>query len=293
MTPNAAAPDRRILLGIAWMCFAGVQFALMGGFAKILGASYSSLQVSWARAMVHLLFLAAVFLPAGGLSVLHSRRPWLQLARAATLTTSNLCFFYAVTFIPLAMASAISLAAPLIVALLAWPMLRERTTTLRVSIVLAGFVGVLVVIRPGGALFHWASLLVLASATSYGLYQILTRQVAPHDSAATSSLWAPLTGALGLMLLQPLVWRWPSDMLDTALFLGCGALGATGHYCVARSLALAPANVVSPFQYVQLLSATAVGWLLFAHWPDAGTWFGAAIIIACGLTLAWAQRRGR
>ena len=293
VTEPIAAPDRRILIAIGWMCFAGMLFSFMGGFAKILGASYSTVQVSWARAFIHLVFLAAVFMPAGGIAVLRSRRPKLQLARALTLTISNLCFFYAVTFIPLAKASAISLASPLIVAILAWPMLRERTTKLRVAAVLSGFIGVLVVIRPGGEVFHWASLFILASAASYAIYQILTRMVAPFDPPATSALWSPLTGAIGLMVFMPFVWEAPHSLGDAAMFLACGTLGATGHYCVARALTLAPANIISPFQYVQLLSATGVGWLMFDHLPDAGTWLGASIIVGSGLLLAWAQSRGK
>jgi drug/metabolite transporter (DMT)-like permease len=291
--PASAAPDRRILLGILCMCFAGALFSLMGGTAKLLGARYSSLQVSWARAFIHLVFLAILFLPSAGIGVLRSRRPALQLARAAMLTSSNLCFFYAVTFIPLAKASAISLTAPLIVALLAWPMLQERTTPMRVAAVLTGFIGVLVVVQPGGELFHWASLFVLGSAATYGVYQILTRRVAPHDPPMTSALWAPLTGASLLLLAQPFVWLTPLDWGDLGLFLACGMLGAVGHYFVARALTLAPANIISPFQYVQLLAATCVGWLIFDHLPDAHTWMGAAIIVGSGLLLAWAQARGR
>ena len=213
----------------------------------------------------------------------------MQLARAASLTISNLCFFFAITFIPLAQASAVSLAAPLIVALLAWPLLRERTTPLRVATVLLGFAGVLVVIRPGDAVFHPASLLVLVSATSYGVYQILTRMVAPYDSPATSALWAPLTGAFLLMLAQPWVWQTPHSLADCGLFLACGTLGAVGHYLVAQALRFTPANIAAPFQYLQLLAAVGVGYLLFDNWPDALTWLGAGIIVSAGVILAWSQ----
>jgi len=288
-----AVSTRTILLGIGCICLAGLHFALMGGIAKLLGQTYSSIQVSWARATVHLVFLAAVFLPRHGVVVLRSRRPGLQLGRAASLTTSNLCFFFAITFIPLAQASAVSLAAPLIVALLAWPLLREPTTPLRVACVLLGFLGVLVVIRPGSALFHPAALLVLVSATAYGVYQILTRMVAPYDQPATSALWSPLTGAVLLALAQPWVWEHPRSLADAGLFLACGTLGAIGHYLVAQALRLAPANIVSPFQYLQLLAAVAVGYLLFGNWPDRFTWAGAGIIIGAGLLLAWSQAAPR
>ena len=293
LTSAPAEPPRRVLHGILCMCTAGLLFPVMSGFAKLLGQEYSSLQVSWARAFVHLLFLSAVFLPGSGLSLVRSRRPALQLARAAMLTTSNLASFYALTFMPLAEQASLQLAAPLIVALLAWPVLRERTTPARVSAVALGFVGVLVLLRPGSSLFQWPALWVLVSATAYGVYQILTRLVAPHDPPATSALWCPLVGAFGLMLTLPFVWRTPASMHDLLMFLGCGAFGAIGHYFVARAMLYAPANIVSPFQYFQLLGSVAIGWLFFSHLPDAVTWIGAAIIVASGLYLGWNQRRAR
>ena len=288
-----AASTRNILIGIGCICLAGLHFSLMGGIAKLLGQSYSSVQVSWVRAFLHLVLLAAVFLPRSGPAVLRTRKPRLQLARAAMLTTSNLCFFFAITFIPLARASAVSLAAPLIVALLAWPLLRERTTPLRIGCVVLGFVGVLVVIRPGAEVFHPAALLVLVSATAYGVYQILTRMVAPFDPPATSALWAPLVGAALLALAQPWVWENPRSLADCGLFLACGTLGAVGHYLVAQALRFAPANIASPFQYLQLLAAVGVGWVMFGNWPDALTWAGAGIIIGAGLLLAWSQAAPR
>ncbi|MCW8085609.1 DMT family transporter [Sabulicella glaciei] len=275
------------------MCTAGLLFPMMSGFAKLLGEDYSSLQVSWARAFVHLLFLSALFLPHSGLGVLRSRRPVLQLARAAMLTTSNLATFYALTFIALAEQAAIQLAAPLIVALLAWPVLRERTTVASFTAVAIGFVGVLVLLRPGSGVFQWPALWVLLSAVAYGVYQILTRLVAPHDPPATSALWSPLVGAFGLMLVLPFVWRTPATLPDLLLFLGCGAFGAIGHYFVARAMVYAPANIIAPFQYFQLLGSVVIGWLLFSHLPDAATWVGAAIIVASGLFLGWSQRRTR
>ena len=284
---------RRVLHGILCMCMAGLMFPVMSGFAKQLGQDYSSLQVSWARAFVHLVFLSALLLPGSGMGVLRSRRPGLQLGRAAMLTTSNLASFYALTFIPLAEQAAIQLAAPLIVALLAWPVLRERTTPARVAAVVVGFVGVLVLLRPGTGLFHWASLLALLSAASYGVYQILTRLVAPYDSPATSTLWCPLVGAFGLMLTLPFVWKTPASLADLAMFLGCGAFGAIGHYFVARAMLHAPANIISPFQYFQLIGSVAVGWFVFRDLPDAYTWAGAAIIVCSGLYLGWVQHRGR
>ncbi|MCO6418792.1 DMT family transporter [Siccirubricoccus sp. KC 17139] len=293
--PAAAAPSpqRHILLGILFMCATALFFPLMSGFGKALGAEYSSLQVSWARAFGHILFLLGAFLPRHGLGLLRTRRPVLQLTRSALLFTSNMAHFFAITFIPLAKAASISLASPLIVALLAWPMLGERTTPARVAALLVGFLGVLVVIRPGMAVFHWASLFVLLSATCYALYQILTRRVAGVDSPETSTIFSSVVGAFGMLLVLPLVWKTPQSLPHLLMFCGMGVLGATGHYCLARALSYAPANIVSPFQYCQLIGSVAIGWLLFGDWPDAGTWLGAAIIVAAGLWIGWTQTRPR
>ena len=290
---SSTATPQRIFLGILFMITAGLLFPVMGGFAKLLGADYNSLQISWARSFGHVLFLMALFMPRMGWSLFKTRRPGLQMARSSLLFMSNLCFFYAIIFIPLAKAAAISLAAPLIVALLAWPMLGERTTRGRVVALMVGFVGVLVVIRPGGELFHWASLLILISATCYGVYQIVTRRVSGTDPPETSALYSGVVGGIGMLVVLPFVGQIPASLLDLGLFIGVGVLGATGHYFVARAFGYAPANIVSPFQYFQLLGSVAVGWWLFTEFPDTTTWIGAAVIVGAGLYIGWSQSRRR
>ncbi len=273
------------------MCFAGLLFPFMTGFAKLLGSHYSPLQVSWARAFGHILLLFAVFMPTQGLRLLHSRRPKVQAVRAALMFSSNVSFFIGVTFIPLAKAASVSLASPLIVALLAWPMLGERTTPGRVVALASGFLGVLVVIRPGSELFHWAFFLILFSAACYALYQLLTRRIAGLDPPETSTAYTSVIGAFGLLLVLPFVWRTPGEWSHLAMFCSLGVLGAVGHYSVVRAMGFAPANIVSPFGYVQLLGSVAVGWLLFGDLPDAITWLGAAIIVGAGLYIGWSQTR--
>ena len=285
------APAPRILLGILFMCSAGLLFNVMGGFGKILGRDYSSLQVSWARTFIHLVFMLAMFMPTNGVKLLRTRRLGTQLARSTMLFLSNLCFFYAITFIPLAMASTISLAGPLIVALLAWPMLKERTTIGRVVALAAGFLGVLVVIRPGSVLFQPASLFIVASACCYAMYQLLTRQIAATEAPETLATYSAVVGAIGMILVLPFVWITPDSLADVGMFIGVGVLGGAGHYLVARALISAPANIVTPFQYFQLIGAVAVGFLFFGDLPDAFTWLGAAIIIASGLYVGWSQTR--
>ncbi|HYF08917.1 MAG TPA: DMT family transporter [Acetobacteraceae bacterium] len=288
---SASAAEPRILLGILSICLAGVLFSVMGGFGKILGQDYSSLQVSWARTFVHLLFMLAMFMPRHGLGLLRTRRLPTQLARSAMLFLSNLCFFYAITYIPLAKASSISLASPLIVALLAWPMLGERTTRARVIALAVGFLGVLVVIRPGTELYQPASLFILASAGCYAIYQLLTRRIAATEAPETLATYSAVVGSIGMLVVLPFVWITPAGLFDLSLFIGTGVLGALGHYFVARALIAAPANIVTPFQYFQLLGAVTIGYLFFGDLPDALTWLGAAIIVGAGLSIGWSQTR--
>lgn len=283
--------DRRILFGILFICGSSAVFPVMNGFAKTLGSEYPSLQVSWARAFGHVVFLLCAFLPRHGLGLLRTRRPLAQLARSGLLFTSNLCFFFAITFIPIAQAASISQTAPLIIALLAGPMLGERTTLPRVLALLVGFVGVLIVIRPGTAVFHWASLFVLASAACFGLYSIITRQVAAIDSPETSAVLSSAVGAFVMLAVLPFIWKTPHGWATIAMFCGMGVLGALGHYCVANALKLAPASIVSPFQYFQLIGSVIVGYVGFDDLPDALTWLGAAIIVVSGLWIGWSQTR--
>jgi drug/metabolite transporter (DMT)-like permease len=231
---DKAPGGHRILAGILFMCGAGVLFPVMNGFAKFLGESgYDSLQVSWARAFGHILFMMIAFLPRFGLGMLRTRRLGTQILRSALLMTSNLSFFFAIVSIPIAKAASISLTAPLVVALLAWPMLGERTTVSRLVALGIGFVGVLIVIRPGTELFQWASLFVVWSATCYALYQILTRRIADVESPETSAIYSSIVGGFGLVLVLPFVWKTPHTFRDIAYFCSLGVLGALGHYCVA------------------------------------------------------------
>ena len=145
METAAASARQRVLAGILFMCGAGLLFPVMSGFAKFLGEDgYSSLQVSWARACGHIVFMLAVFVPRFGLRMLRTRRPLIQLTRSAMLFTSNATNFFAIIFIPLAKTASISLMAPLMVVPLAWAMLGERTTAGRLVALGVGFAGVLI-----------------------------------------------------------------------------------------------------------------------------------------------------
>jgi len=196
---------------------------------------------------------------------------------------STLFFFSAVKSVGVAEAISISFVAPLVVVFLAWPLLGERITTMRVVAVVVGFAGVLVVIRPGSSVFQWASVLLVASALCYALYQIVIRRLAGLDHPATSIFYSVLLGAILLSVAVPFVWQTPRNWGDWALFLSLGALGGLGHYCVAKAMTYASANLVAPFNYTQMIGSVIVGYLMFAEVPDLYTWLGTGLIVGAGL----------
>ncbi|MFZ4806551.1 MAG: DMT family transporter [Hyphomicrobiaceae bacterium] len=289
MTPPAR-PDRTIA-GIVFMCMAGSIFPLMNGLVQVLSKSYESEQIVWARVTGHFVFMLALFAPRFGFGILSTSRPVLQLGRSVVLLLSTLCFFTGVKYLPLAQATAINFTSPFMVVLLAWPFLGERIGAARLAAVAVGFVGVLVVVRPGTQLFHWASLLIIGSSFFYAVYQIFTRQVGSSDRPETSAIYSALVGTVLMLPLLPFIWRAPASLTDGLLLGSLGVIGGLGHYLVAKALASAPASVIAPFMYWQMIGSVVVGYLLSGHVPDAATWAGAAIIIAAGIFVGWFETR--
>lgn len=283
--------DRRVLLGILFMCLSAMIFPFMNGLVQLLSRDYPSEQIIWARTSSHLLVALLWLLPSQGVGALRSRRPWLQILGSVMLVTSTSMFFIGVKDVPLAKAAAISFTAPFFVALLAWPFLGERIRGSRLLAVAIGFAGVLIVIRPGAEVVQWASILIIGSAACYAVYQIVARRVAGFDRPETSVMYSALVGTIVMSAIVPWVWVWPKSPLDALLMLGLGVLGASGHYCVVRSLAYAEANIVSPFQYAQIVGSVAIGWAISGLLPDLYTWIGAAVICLAGIYIAITQTR--
>src|SRR5918992_880590 len=188
MSPAALTANDRPLLGILFMCLASSLFPVMNGLVQVLSPRYPSEQIVWARVLSHMVFVLALFAPRIGIvALVRTTQPLWQCLRSIILLMSTFLFFNGVKHLELAKAASISFTAPFIVALLAWPMLGERMTTSRLLAVVVAFAGVLIVIRPGSDVFHWASLLILGSAACYALYQVVTRRVAGHDRPETSA----------------------------------------------------------------------------------------------------------
>lgn len=283
------APPANVLAGIMFMCLAVSVFPFLNAASKYLTTEFAILHIVWARFAGHTLYSMLLFMPGRGWGLFRSRRPGLQLIRAACTGASNGMFVTGLIFLPLATAAAIGFTSPLIVTALSMPLLGERVGPRRWAAVIIGFIGALIIIRPTSDVTHWSSFLILGSASLYAVYQLLTRMVVPYDSAETSIAYTPLIGLTGATIALPFVWVTPGDWVSWVLFAALGLLGGLGHYFVVKAFQYAPAAVVSPFSYGQLLGATALGYVTFGNFPDLWTWVGAAIIVGCGLYITYRE----
>jgi drug/metabolite transporter (DMT)-like permease len=294
--PAAAVPARgrhEVLRGILLMCAGVSLFPFMNAGVKLLSGHYPVAEIVWARFTGHLVIMIAVFLPHYGRRLFATRRLPVQIARSVLMLASNLVFVAAIGHVPLATASAIGFTSPLIVTALSMPLLGERVGRRRWSAVAVGFLGAVLVIRPGGGVHDPAVLLLLVSSGAYALYQIATRWVAAYDPAATGILFSALFGALAMSLVLPFVFVMPRNLADLLLFLSLGLFGGGGHYLIIRAFHHGPAAVMAPLGYVELVGTTVLGFLIFGNFPDLWTWVGAGIIILSGLYIALRERRLR
>jgi len=281
--PTGAPGDFRHA-GAAWMLLAASCIAIVDGIAKYLSPTINGVQVVWGYVGASLIFLLAVTLARGvsPVSLARTRRPLLQVARAASLVCSLSALFVSLRYLPLAVATTVSFTAPLIIAALSGPILGERVNAKRWIAVLVGMVGALLVVRPGTDVFHWASLLTLLGAFFFALFNIATRVLGGFDRPLTTVLYTFVVSTALVSLAMPFVWVAPTAS-QWLLFAATGLLGFTAHFALARSLVLADVSAVAPLHYVRLLWAIGIGLVVFGHVPDAWTLAGGALIVASGL----------
>ena len=275
---------------VLFMLFAAVLLPLLNASIKYLVTTYPVAELLWARYAGHLGFMLLVFWPRHGWSLLASSRPVLQVIRSLLFCGSTFLMFFALGFVPLATAAAISFTAPLIVTAASPLILGEKVRVSRALAVAAGFLGALIVVRPGSGALHWAALLIFGSATASAMTQLLSRKLAGSDSPETSNTYMVVAGFVLATIPLPFIWQPPADHWHAFLFVMLGVLGGLGHYCLVRAFELAPAPFVSPFNYAQILGAALLGFLVFGQLPDAWTWAGAGIIAASGLFILFHER---
>ena len=285
-SPEHGASTRR---GILLMLLAVLLFGAIDALSKLLVANYPVAQLVWARYAVHLFVMLAVLAPRLGLDLLRTGRPVLQIVRAGLLVVSTAAFFTGLRYLPLADAVAIAFISPILVTVLAIPLLKERVGRRRWAAVAVGFLGMLVIIRPGAGVVHWAVVFPLTMAVCYGLYQIVTRILSATERPLTTLFYTALIGTLGASLAAPFFWRMP-DLGDGLAMAGLGIFGGLGHFALIKAFELAPASTLAPLFFTQLIWATVAGILMFGELPDLWTAAGALIIVAAGVFIFYRER---
>ena len=272
------------LRGVLWMLLGMSCIGILDGAAKYLGVRLNGIEVAGGYFFATFVCIAAYALATrtSRTRPLRSRRPWLQVGRAACLVASLSCLFVSLTYLPLAEATAINFTGPLFIVALSGPLLGERIGPGRWLAVAAGMAGALIVVRPGAAVFHWASVLPLVGAFFFALFNIVTRLLRSADSTLTTLLHTFGIGSALISLALPVVWVAPTAA-ECLIFAASGVLGFAAHFSIVRSLELADASRVAPLNYVRLVWAIGIGFVVFGNVPGAATLAGGAIIVASGL----------
>lgn len=268
--------------GMAIMAFGLFVFAGVDIQAKYLTQTLHPLQIVWVR-QLGLLAVVVVLFWRQGPALLRTPHRGLQVARGVMAATSATLFIFAIRHVPIADAVAVSFVAPFIVTVLGALILREPVGLRRWAAVSLGFVGTLVVIRPGSGVMHPAVLLVVIAATAFAVRQILSRSLSADDGVATTVAYTALVSSALLTVPLPFVWAWPTSTLEVALLVSIAVFAAVGEVCIIWSLQLAQAVAVAPLMYTLIIWGTIYGYVVFGDLPDLWTWVGAAIIIASGL----------
>lgn len=277
--------------GILLIMAAVSTFAVLDTIAKYLSRTYPVPLIVWVRYAMHLLVMLVFVAPRLRWRLVATERPLLQVFRGVVLAASSLLFFTALAFMPIAEASAITFLAPLLVTAMSAYFLRERVRRSAWIALATGFVGVLFIVRPGGAIFSAAALLPLGTALCFATYQLLTRRLAGIDSTMATLFIGALVGTIVISFLLPFYWGLPQSPFHAVLFVLLGVLGAAGHFVLIRAFEYAPASVLAPFVYAQLATVLALGYVVFGDFPDGWSLVGMAIIVLSG---AWiAARQGR
>ena len=289
---NASTQQRRQrLIGIALMCGAVALFACLDTTAKYLNTQMDSLQVAWARYTSAFALTLIVSNPLTHRGLLRTRSPKLQVTRSLLLVGSTALNFIGLRWLQLDEALSIIFTFPLLVAIISGPMLGEWIGWRRWTAIGFGFVGVLLITRPGLGGMHAAALFTLGATICYAFYAVITRIVSRVDSNQTSLFYANSIGALAMLPVIPFVWQPPVNWVVVFLMVMIGVLGSTGHYFLIAGHKLAPASVLSPFVYTQLIWVIVLGYLVFGQVPNSWTVAGAAIVIASGLYLLYRERK--
>lgn len=277
--------------GVLLLIAATACFATLDTGTKYISNTVPLAMLIWVRYACQALFSGFVLLPRQGGLPFATRHPVLQVVRALFLLLSSALAFVSLMHIPVGEFTAIVMISPLLITLLSAIALKEKVSILRWLLVVGGFVGALIVIRPGTDAFEWAMLLPLALVVSNAAFMTLTSKLSKTDAAGTTHFITGCVGVIVATFLLPFFWK---DIGGVAMWAGLVLLGAfatVGHYLMIVAYSRAPASTLTPFLYFQIAFATLGGWLVFAHTPDRWVFIGIAVIAACGAAGSWVSAR--
>lgn len=290
MTDHALHRRQR-LIGIALMCGTVALFACLDTTAKYLNTEMDPFQIAWGRYTSAFILTLFVSNPVRQPALLKTGSLKLQILRSLLLVASTVLNFLALRWMQLDEVLSIIFTFPFIVAMASIPLLGERIGWRRWSAICFGFCGVLVITRPGFTAVQPAALFSLAATTCYGFYAVITRIVSRTDSNQTSLFYTNLIGALVMLPIVPFVWQSPGHWTTVALMLMTGVLGSLGHFLLISGHKLAPASVLAPFIYTQLIWVVILGYVVFDHVPNVWTMSGASMVVGSGLYMIWRERK--
>jgi drug/metabolite transporter (DMT)-like permease len=288
-TAAALAPER-MGLGIAYVLAGVTAMTIMDAAAKWLGAGYPIAEVVFFRNFFAIPPIAMLIWYGGGLASLHTTRLPGHALRAAFGLGAMFFFFTGLRYMPLAEAISLAFASPLFVTALSVPILKEQVGVRRWAAVIIGFLGVLIITRPGGDVLRIEALLILAAALSYALFLLATRRLARSESTSAIIFYSNGISLAVSALLLSFGWKTPAGT-DFLIFAGLGLVGGCGSYFLVLAYRNAPAAVLAPFDYTTLILGTLLGWLIWHELPGAAVWLGAAVLVACGLYIIRRETR--
>ena len=267
-------------------------FACLDTTTKYLSAHYEVPLIVGVRYIGNCLLMIALLAPTQGRQLIETKRTGLVLVRAGCLAAASLLVGLALQRMPVAETTAINFLAPMLVVLIAGPLLRERVGAWGWAAALGGFAGVLLIARPGSGLDALGIVFALGAVAANAAYQLLSRVLAGTERTITLLFYTALVGSLCFGVAMPLFWggKAPSA-LELLLFLSLGVYGGLGHFLLTAAYRQAPASTLAPVNYLQLVWAGLLGWLVFGHVPDAVSLAGMAVIAASGLLIALKSRR--
>jgi drug/metabolite transporter (DMT)-like permease len=284
---HSHVPQTAILL----VCAATLCFATLDSLMKYLSQLYPVSMLVWARWTVQTVVIVLWLAPQAGWGLLRTDNLTAQLFRGGILVASSLCFMSALKALPLAEATALNYSTPALVTIMAVVFLDEKMTPIRVAFVVAGILGMLLIVRPGSGLFQGAALFAIGAAWFYATFQVVTRKLAQEDWR-TLMFYQSCVGSVALSMIVPFV-DWPDSVRweHVAIIVVGGLIGTLGHYLFLRAFQLASASAITPFTYMQLVWATMIGWIAFGSFPDFWTLVGMAVIAGSGLLITLHEQR--